>query len=152
MFTKIFKFTPELVVTECKKIRRFIQRLNIEIQESLAAAQITTFMDVLDKARKVENAKLQSKIFHARKRGNPSNVPRPSERSTQPLKMGKEDGGVRMSEKSRGVPTRGAPPKENQNGRDQPKENSQAGQAVTPRVTCGYCGKSNHTEAECWRK
>ena len=56
-FTKIFKFAPELVVTERRRIRRFIQGLNIVIQESLAVAQITTFTDVLDKTRKAENAK-----------------------------------------------------------------------------------------------
>ena len=30
-FTKLLKFTPELVVTKCKRIRRFIQGLNVEI-------------------------------------------------------------------------------------------------------------------------
>ena len=49
-FTKLLKFVPELVVTERKRIRRFIQGLNVEIQESLTAARITTFTDVLDKA------------------------------------------------------------------------------------------------------
>ena len=37
-FTKLSKFVHELIVTERKRIRRFIQGLNIEIQESLAAA------------------------------------------------------------------------------------------------------------------
>ncbi|XP_071928149.1 uncharacterized protein [Coffea arabica] len=56
-FTKLSKFAPELVVTERKRISRFIQGLNIEIQQSLAAAHITTFTDALDKAQRVENAK-----------------------------------------------------------------------------------------------
>ena len=30
--------------------------------------------------------------------------------------------------------------------------NSQAGHAVTSRVTCRYCGKPNHMENECWKK
>ena len=60
-FTKLFKFAPELVLTERKRIRRFIQGLNVEIQESLAAAQITTFTDALDKAQRVDNVKSQSK-------------------------------------------------------------------------------------------
>nr|XP_027062893.1 uncharacterized protein LOC113689301 [Coffea arabica] len=75
-FTKLSKFAPELVVTERKRIRRFIQGLNVEIQESLAAAQITTFTDALDKPQRVENAKSQSKTFHARKSGNPSDTPK----------------------------------------------------------------------------
>ena len=49
-FTKFFKFAPDLVVTERKRIRRFIQGLNVEIQESLTAPQITTFTDALEKA------------------------------------------------------------------------------------------------------
>ena len=49
-FTKLSKFAPELVVTERKRMRKFIQGLNIEIQESLTAAQITTFTDALEKA------------------------------------------------------------------------------------------------------
>ena len=32
------------------------------------------------------------------------------------------------------------------------KGNSQSDQAVTSHVTCRYCGKINHVEAECWRK
>ena len=32
------------------------------------------------------------------------------------------------------------------------KETSQAGQATTSHATCGYCGKPNHTENECWKK
>ncbi|XP_027062768.1 uncharacterized protein [Coffea arabica] len=48
-FIKLSKFVPELVITERKRIRRFIQGLNIDIQESLAAAQIITFTNALDK-------------------------------------------------------------------------------------------------------
>ena len=95
-FTKLSKFAPELVAMEHKKIRRFIQGLNVKIQESLTAAQITTFTDVLDKVQKIENAKSQSKIFYARKRGNLSNTSGQSEKSIQPLQIGKGVGGVRM--------------------------------------------------------
>ena len=126
-FTKLFKFFPELVITERKRIRRFIQELNVEIQESLAAAQIATFTDALDKAQRVENAKSQSKAFHARKRGNPSNTHGQFEKSSQPLKMGGGAGGMKMPEKSEGTPSRGAPPKRNQSGRGQQKGNSQIG-------------------------
>ena len=66
--------------------------------------------------------------------------------------MGRGPGRVRMPEKPGGTLSRGTSPKGNQSGQDQQKGNSQADQAVTPSVTCGYCGKSNHTETECWRK
>ena len=66
--------------------------------------------------------------------------------------MGRRAGGVRMPKKSVETPSKGTPPKENQGGRGQQKRNFQVGPAVTPRVICGYYNKSNHTEAECWRK
>ncbi|XP_027178199.1 uncharacterized protein LOC113777365 [Coffea eugenioides] len=37
-FTKLSKFAPELVLTEQRRVRRFIQGLNLEIQEASAAA------------------------------------------------------------------------------------------------------------------
>ncbi|XP_027156510.1 uncharacterized protein LOC113757397 [Coffea eugenioides] len=149
-FTKLSKFAPKLVVTERKRIRRFIQGLNVEIQESLAAAQITTFTDALDKAQRVENAKSQSKAFHAKKRGNPSDTPKQSKRSTQPLKIEKGAGGVKMPEKPGETPSSEVPPKGNQGRRGQQKGKFQTSQAVTPHITCGYCGKINHTETDCW--
>ena len=48
--TKLSKFAPELIATEQRRVRRFVQGLNVEIQEVLAAAQINTFMEVLEKA------------------------------------------------------------------------------------------------------
>ncbi|XP_027174388.1 uncharacterized protein LOC113774007 [Coffea eugenioides] len=151
-FTKIFKFAPELVITERKRIRRFIQGLNVEIQESLATAQIITFTDTLDKAQRVENTKSQYKDFHARKRGNLSDNSKQSERSTQPLRMEKGAEEVKILEKPGETPSSEAPPKGNQCRRGQQKGKSQTGQSVTPHVTCGYCGKINHTETEYWRK
>ncbi|XP_027155044.1 uncharacterized protein LOC113755186, partial [Coffea eugenioides] len=37
-FTKLSRFAPDLVLTEQKRLRRFIQGLNVELQEALAAA------------------------------------------------------------------------------------------------------------------
>ena len=53
-FTKLSRFTLDLVSTEQKRIRRFVQGLNIEIQEALAAAQLDTFNQVLEKAQRIE--------------------------------------------------------------------------------------------------
>ncbi|XP_071914037.1 uncharacterized protein [Coffea arabica] len=55
-FTRLSKFALELIVNEQKRIRRFIQGLNMEIQKDLAAAQIDTFKDALDKTQQVEQA------------------------------------------------------------------------------------------------
>ena len=66
-FTKLSKFATELLTTEQRRVRRFVQGLNMEIQEALAAAQITTFTEVLEKAQRVEIARGQVKVFQARK-------------------------------------------------------------------------------------
>ena len=50
-FIKLSKFTSELVVTEPRRVRRFIQGLNLEIQEALAAVQVNTFTEALEKAQ-----------------------------------------------------------------------------------------------------
>ena len=51
---------------------QFVQGLNVEIQETLAAAQINTFTKVFEKVQRIEIARAQVKAFHARKRGAPS--------------------------------------------------------------------------------
>ena len=50
-FTKLSKFSPDLVATERKRIRRFLQGLNLELHEALAVAQVNTFTEVLDKVQ-----------------------------------------------------------------------------------------------------
>ena len=56
-FTKLSNFAPELVTMEQRRVRRFVQGLNVKIQEAFAAAQITTFIKVLEKAQRVEIAR-----------------------------------------------------------------------------------------------
>ena len=46
-FTKLSKFTPELIATEQRRVRRFVQGLNVEIQEALVAAQINIFTEII---------------------------------------------------------------------------------------------------------
>ncbi|XP_027169124.1 uncharacterized protein LOC113768822 [Coffea eugenioides] len=58
-FTRLSKFAPELILTEQRRVRHFIQGLNVEIQKNLAVAQINTFSDAVEKALRVENARLQ---------------------------------------------------------------------------------------------
>ena len=48
-FTKLYKFASELVVTEQRRVRRFIQGLNLEIQEALAVVQVNIFTESLEK-------------------------------------------------------------------------------------------------------
>ena len=56
-FTKLSQFALELVATEQKRKWQFIQGLNLDIKETLAALQINTFIETLDLAQRVENAK-----------------------------------------------------------------------------------------------
>nr|XP_027124222.1 uncharacterized protein LOC113740908 [Coffea arabica] len=128
-------YAPELVATERRRIRQFVQGFNVEIQERLAAAQIPTLTDALEKAQRAESARLKVKDFHAKKRGTPSHPP------------GQADKGVETSSTPKRTQSRGV-----HNGREQPRETPSSGQAVTPQVNCGYCRKPNHTENECWKK
>ncbi|XP_027169055.1 uncharacterized protein LOC113768775 [Coffea eugenioides] len=66
-FTRLSKFVPELILTEQRRVRRFIQGLNVEIQKDLAVAQISTFSDAVEKALRVENARLQVRNFQVKK-------------------------------------------------------------------------------------
>ena len=70
-FTKLSKFTTELVTTGQRRVR-LVQGLNVKIPKTLAAAQITTFIEVLEKAQRVEIARTQVKAFQTRKRSAPS--------------------------------------------------------------------------------
>nr|XP_027100439.1 uncharacterized protein LOC113719428 [Coffea arabica] len=69
-----------------------------------------------------------------------------------PTKSGRGAGGGRFSSTSRGSAPRGSAQRGGQSGRGQGRGFPQGGQISTPRVTCGYCGKPNHTKNECWRK
>nr|XP_027088588.1 uncharacterized protein LOC113709944 [Coffea arabica] len=131
------------------KVRRFVQGLNVEIQEALAAAQINTFTEVLEKAQRIEIVRALVRNFHAKRKGAPGGNQRPahSDRNMPPSKVGRGAGGGRFTGTSRGGTPMGA-----QSGRGQGRGGPQGGQTSASRVSCGYCGKSNHIEDNCWRK
>ncbi|XP_027157561.1 eukaryotic translation initiation factor 3 subunit F-like [Coffea eugenioides] len=105
-FTRLSKSAPELVMTEQRRIRRFVQGLNVEIQKDLAVAQINTFSEAVEKAQQVESAKLQVRNFQAKKRGFPGSSSGQGDKSTPP-KFGRGAGGGRQSGVSRGAQSRG---------------------------------------------
>ena len=86
-FTKLSKYASELVTNEQKRIRRFLQGLNVEIQEGLATAQISTFTETLKKAQRVERAKLQVRDSHTKKRNTPSYSSGQASKNAPPPKM-----------------------------------------------------------------
>ncbi|XP_027155741.1 uncharacterized protein LOC113756170 [Coffea eugenioides] len=97
-FIKLSRFAPELVLTDRKRIRRFVQGLNVEIQEALAAAQLDTFSQTLEKAQRIETARSQVKAFRDQKR-TPSDTYTytggQSPRNEPPNKRSKEADGTR---------------------------------------------------------
>nr|XP_027076091.1 uncharacterized protein LOC113699941 [Coffea arabica] len=145
-FTRLSKFAPELILTEQRRVRRFTQGLNVEIQKDLAVAQIHTFSDAVEKALLVENARLQVRNFQVKKRGFSASSSTQGDKGTPP-KFGRGAGGGRQPGMTRGTPPRGG-----HNGRGPQKSTSQGSSASVARGPCGFCGKPNHTEDNCWRK
>ncbi|XP_071924856.1 uncharacterized protein [Coffea arabica] len=134
-FTRLSKFAPELVVSEQKRIRRFIQGLNVEIQKDLAAAQIDTFKDALEKAQRVEQARSQVRTFQAKRRGASTSTPGRSDQNVPPPKFGRGTSGARVA----GTPRGGASSRGAQGGRGQgqPRTVSLGVPAPTTRIaTC----------------
>ncbi|XP_027171658.1 uncharacterized protein LOC113771255 [Coffea eugenioides] len=71
---------------------------------------------------------------------------RQGDKSTPP-KFGRGAGGGRVSGTARGTPPRGG-----QMGRGQQRSASQRSSVTVSRGSCGFCGKPNHMEDNCWRK
>ncbi|XP_027182086.1 uncharacterized protein LOC113780486 [Coffea eugenioides] len=119
----------------------------MEIQEGLAAAQISTFTETLEKTHRLESARMQVRDFHSKKRNISSYTSGQASKSAPPSKMGRRTGGGRTVRDSRGVLSRGG-----RSGPVQARGVPSSSLAVTPQVNCGYCSKPNHSENDCWRK
>ncbi|XP_027155789.1 uncharacterized protein LOC113756225 [Coffea eugenioides] len=145
-FTKLSRFAPELVLTEQKRISRFIQGLNVEIQEALAATQLDTFIQALQKAQRIETARGQVKTFHDRKMRQPSSsnfTDGQSSRNEPPSKMGRGTDGSRPA----GTPNQGNFGR-GQVGQGPQRGAQRGGSSAGIRQTCGFCG-GNHTDDNC---
>ncbi|XP_071918701.1 uncharacterized protein [Coffea arabica] len=161
-FTKLARYAPDLIATDQRCIRRFVQGLNVEIQEGRATAQINTYSDAVEKAQRFETVRAQFRSFFVRKRNAPSGSRDPIFTSAPPPKMGRETevvnipsasrGALARSAGARGPGARGSGVRGGQSGRGPPRSAPQGVQVSTPQITCGYCGKANHTANECWRK
>ncbi|XP_027155340.1 uncharacterized protein LOC113755857, partial [Coffea eugenioides] len=148
--------------TERGRVRRFVQGLNVEIQEGLAAVRLDTFANAVERAQRVEVARAQVKSFQAKKRFAPSSSREPTYGSTPPAKMGRGTGGmnspgISRGALARGTGTRSAGGRDNgarggPTGRGQPRNVSQGGRTIISQVTCAYCKKIGHTEDVCWKK
>ncbi|XP_027120553.2 uncharacterized protein [Coffea arabica] len=161
-FTKLSRFAPELVVTEQRRVRRFVQGLNVELQESLAAIRIDTFAEAVERAQRVEVTRAQVKSFQSKKRFAPSSSREPTFGNAPPAKVGRGTSGVNSSGAPRGAQARGngARSAGGRNngarggpiGRGQPRNRPQGGRAIVPQATCAYCKKPGHPMDSCWKK
>ncbi|XP_071900975.1 uncharacterized protein [Coffea arabica] len=146
-FTKLSRFAPELIATEQRRVRRFVQGLNVEIQESLAAVRIDTFADAVERAQRVGVARAQVKSFQSKKRFAPSSSREPTFGNAPPAKMGRGTSGVTNPGTPRGTLVRGTGTRNagrrnngargGSNGRGQPRNSSQGGRAIIPQVQEG---------------
>ena len=55
-----------MIVKEQRRVRKFVQRLNVEIQEALVAVQINTFTEILEKTQRIEIVRAQVRVFHTK--------------------------------------------------------------------------------------
>ncbi|XP_027156918.1 uncharacterized protein LOC113758087 [Coffea eugenioides] len=124
--------------------------LNVEIQEALAATQLETYSQAIEKAQRIESTKNQEKAFHDKKRRQPdpsSYIEGQSSRSEPPFKMGRGIGGPR----STGIPSQ-ANFEKGQAGRETQRGTSRGGTTSGPRMAFGFCGAANHMEDNYWKK
>ncbi|XP_071906070.1 uncharacterized protein [Coffea arabica] len=161
-FTKLSRFAPELIATEQRRVRRFVQGLNVELQESLAVVRIDTFAEAVERAQRVEVARAQVKSFQSKKRFAPSSSREPTFGNAPPAKVGRGTSGVNSSGAPRGAQARGNGARNagGRNigarggpiGRGQPRNRPQGGRAIVPQVTCAYCKKPGHSMDSCWKR
>ena len=70
-FIWLSKYAPEMVNTESKRRRRFLQGLNVEIQDALVTAKIDTYVEVVEMTQRIEDNKAKVKEFHNSRRAGP---------------------------------------------------------------------------------
>ena len=58
-FTKLSKYALDIVKTEEKRKRRFLQGLTLEIQDALTTAQLESYVKAVELAQRVEDSQVQ---------------------------------------------------------------------------------------------
>nr|XP_027075952.1 uncharacterized protein LOC113699803 [Coffea arabica] len=161
-FTKLSRFAPELIATEQRRVRRFVQGLNVELQEGLAAVRIDTFADAVERAQRIEVARAHVKSFQAKKRFAPSSSREPAYGNATPAKVGRGSSvvtspGTPRGALARGTGTRNIGGRNNGarggfTGRAQPRNAPQVKPGTTPQTICSFCKKPGHSMGGCWKK
>ena len=132
-FTQLSRYAPEMVNTEEKRRRRFLQGLSVEIQDALVTARMETFAEMEEMTQRVENNKVKMREFYNARRAGP--------RPWANRRAGPSQGVAR-------------PPQQRSGGGVPQKRPSGAGTAPPAKrnatVTLyNYYGKGNHSKNEC---
>ena len=90
---------------------------------------------------------MQVRDFHSKKSNISSYTSGQASKSVLPSKMGREMRGIRTAGASKG-----ALPRRGHSGPVQARGVPSSGPAVTLQVSCGYCGKPNHSKNDYWKK
>ena len=131
-FAKLSKYAPDMVNTEEKRMRRFLQGLRIEIQQFLATAQMNTYADMVEYAQKIEDCDNKRKDLQNSQRARSGNF----------------------------GSNRGGPPQGHAGGAQRQFPQKRAGETSNPgpakrgnvSAPCPYCGGRGHNESNCWKR
>ena len=111
-FTRLSKYAPDMVNTEAKRRRRFLQGLNIGIQTALAAVKVDTYAEVVESAQRIESCQGKLREFQAAKRSGSRNWGGNREGPSQgQAKPGQRGGGGGFPQKRQGEPSGAGPAK-----------------------------------------
>ena len=70
-FTKLSKYAPEMVNTDTKRKRHFLQGLNVKIQDALVTARVDTYSEMVEIAQRIKNCKAKVREFQNVRRLGP---------------------------------------------------------------------------------
>ena len=64
-FTRLSKYAPEMVNTEVKHRRKFLQGLNVEIQDALVTVRVGTYAELVEMEQRLESSQAKVREFFA---------------------------------------------------------------------------------------
>ena len=70
-FTKLSRYVPEMVNTEEKRKKHFLQGLKVEIQDALVTTNVDTYAELVELTQRVEDNQAKIKEFQNSKKSGP---------------------------------------------------------------------------------
>ena len=133
-FSKLFKYAPDMVRTEEKHKRHFLQGLTLEIQDALTTARLGTYVEAVEMAQRTENSKAQLREY----------------RKSQEVGFNKETG-LKRNPFQNPISLFSEEPGETPYKRPYSQGHETDVKRKVARTGCQHCGRNNHEE-ECWWK